>query len=194
MSSAIGNRQIANRLGKTLSKTIAEHGAKPGEMVDVVDKKDKVLKTVTRVEAMEKGLRYRFIQVLVFNKAGELWVQWRSRHKIVCPRQYGASVGGVVEAGESYEKAAVRELKEEMGITGVKPKLVGTYTVDGKAPYNAATYVCVWNGNNPKGWETEADALDLLNADELVFLLQRFPYLFTDGLTKAMQQLDEMEE
>ncbi len=178
---------------KTISKTVAEHGAKPGEKVDIVDKKDKVLRTTTRVEAMEKGLRYRFVQVLVFNKAGEMWVQWRSRHKIVCPRQYGAAVGGVVEAGESYEKAAVRELREEMGIKGVKPQLVGTYGVDGKQPYNAATFVCVWNGTNPKGWETEADALDLLTAEEVVFMLKRFPYLFTGGLTKALQQLDEME-
>lgn len=178
---------------KTLSKTVAEHGAKAGEMVDVVDKKDKVLRTVSRVEAMEKGLRFRFIQVLVFNSERELWVQWRSRHKIVCPRQYGASVGGTVEAGEDYETAALRELKEEMGIEGVEIVPVGFYTVDGPQPYNAMTYACQYDGEDFSGWEDEADALDLVNEEEISFMLARFPYLFTEGLAKALEMMMEDE-
>lgn len=181
----------APKARKTISKTVAEHGAKVAERVDVVDKKDKVLRTVSRVEAMEKGLRFRYIQVLVFNSNRELWVQWRSRHKVICPRQYGASVGGVVEAGESYEAAALRELAEEAGITGVELAPVGFYTVDGPQPYNAMTYACQYDGDDLTGWEDEADALDLVNEEEIGFLLARFPYLFTDGLAKALEMMME---
>lgn len=176
---------------RTLSAKVAEHGAKPGERVDVVSKADKVLRQATRVEAMQQGLRYRFIQILVFTPDNQLWVQWRSRHKIVCPRQFGASVGGVVEAGQTYLEAALRELEEELGITGVELQEIGRYTVDGDAPYNAATFACHYDGDDLTGWEEEADALDLMSHEEISFLKERFPYLMTDGLHKALEQLSE---
>ncbi|MCP5404777.1 MAG: NUDIX domain-containing protein [Pseudomonadaceae bacterium] len=175
---------------KTISKTIAEHGAKAGEMVDIVTKGDKVTKTVSRVEAMEKGLRYRFVQVLVFTPERELWVQWRSRHKMICPRQFSASAGGVVEAGQTYEEAALCELQEELGVTGVDVVEVGRYTVDGKEPYNAAVFACQYDGDDLTGWEEEADALDVMTEEELMFLKERFPYLLASGFVKALEMLE----
>jgi 8-oxo-dGTP pyrophosphatase MutT (NUDIX family) len=133
------------------------------------------------------------VQVLVFNKKGEMWVQWRSRNRAIHPRQFGASAAGGVNVGESYEQAAHRELKEELGIAKAKLKHIGKLSMGGKTPYFSSVFVCVSDIKNLTGWETEADALDLLSGEEIVFLLKRFPYLFTNGLTAALQQLDDME-
>ena len=63
----------------------------------------------------EKG-QVKYADVIVLNKNGELLLlkrsQWEDAHQ-------GAWVipGGHVDAGESYEQAAIRELREESGIS-----------------------------------------------------------------------------
>ena len=47
---------------------------------------------------------------------GEILWQERSHSKDVNPGQWVTSVSGHVDAGESYEEAAVRETREELGI------------------------------------------------------------------------------
>ncbi|MFP4378616.1 MAG: NUDIX hydrolase, partial [Spirochaetales bacterium] len=47
---------------------------------------------------------------------GCLFLQRRSVEKDVQPGKWDTSVGGHVDAGESYEAAAVREMSEELGI------------------------------------------------------------------------------
>lgn len=163
------------------------------EMVDILDKKDKIFKTMDRAEALKNGLRHRYVQVLVFNQKGEMWVQWRSRNRTICPRQFGGSASGSVMSGETYEQAAHRELKEEMGITKAKIQLIGYRQTEGKTPYNVANFVCQHDIKDPTGWEEEADILDLMTGEEISFLLQRFPYLVSDGLTSALEQLEEAQ-
>jgi 8-oxo-dGTP diphosphatase len=42
--------------------------------------------------------------------------------------------GGFIEVGETTEAAALRELKEETGIEGRSPRLVGVYSEPGRDP------------------------------------------------------------
>jgi isopentenyldiphosphate isomerase len=56
------------------------------------------------------------------NDKGELLLARRADHKAQDPGLWGPSVTGKVEAGESFEEAAVREAEEELSL---KP---GTYT------------------------------------------------------------------
>ena len=42
--------------------------------------------------------------------------------------------GGLVEIGETTEEAALRELKEETGIEGTSPRLIGVYSDPGRDP------------------------------------------------------------
>jgi 16S rRNA (adenine1518-N6/adenine1519-N6)-dimethyltransferase len=61
------------------------------------------------------------VHVLVFNKRGEVLLQQRSALKDAHPGVWDSSVAGHLDAGESYEAAALRELDEEMGIRGAEP-------------------------------------------------------------------------
>ena len=100
------------------------------ELVDIVDHDDNVLYQCTRKEMRAQVLRHRAVFIAVVNSAGELLIHQRSAMKDLWPSWWDLAVGGVVSAGESYQAAALRELDEEVGVTGV-PLVelgVGTYS------------------------------------------------------------------
>lgn len=89
----------------------------PGEeWFDVVDEQDEVLRQAPRAEVHRMGWRHRAVHILVRNSAGQIYLQKRSWRKDCHPCTWDTSCSGHVDAGETYEIAAVRELKEELGI------------------------------------------------------------------------------
>ena len=85
------------------------------EMFDVVDEDDNVIGQKTRKEVHNSNLLHRGVHILVFNSKEEVLLEKRSMSKDKYPGMWG-DVAGHLDAGESYEKAAERELKEEVGI------------------------------------------------------------------------------
>jgi len=65
------------------------------------------------------ALVHRAVHVLVVNAAGELLLQKRSARKDIQPGKWDTSVGGHLEPGESYFAAALREMREELGLSGL---------------------------------------------------------------------------
>jgi 16S rRNA (adenine1518-N6/adenine1519-N6)-dimethyltransferase len=92
------------------------------EWFDVVDDADQVTGRAMRGEVHARGLLHRAVHIFVFNKRGEILLQQRSLLKDAHPGVWGSSVSGHVDSGEDYDEAAVRELEEEMGITGYAPE------------------------------------------------------------------------
>jgi isopentenyldiphosphate isomerase len=90
------------------------------ELFDVVDDQDRVLRQETRAEVHRQRLLHRAVHVLVFNPAGEVYLQRRSAAKDTYPLRWTTSCSGHVDAGEDYNTAVVRELAEELGLSGVK--------------------------------------------------------------------------
>ena len=98
----------------------------PGdELVDIVDEHDRVVDVVTRRRMRAEVLRHRAVYIAVQGSDGRLLVHQRSFDKDVRPGAWDIAVGGVVGAGESYDAAAVRELAEEIGVSGVTPQPIG---------------------------------------------------------------------
>ena len=91
------------------------------EWVDVVDTDDRVVRTVSRSEMRRDRLRHRAVFVAVLDGTGRVLVHRRSESKDVWPGWLDIAVGGVVTSGESYERAARRELTEEVGVSDVEP-------------------------------------------------------------------------
>ena len=92
------------------------------ELFEVVDEHDQVLRQESRTEVHRQRLLHRAVHVLVFNKSGEVYLQKRAATKDTYPNRWTTSCSGHVDAGEDYDTAVVRELKEELGIGGVRIK------------------------------------------------------------------------
>ena len=86
------------------------------ERFPVVDDQDQLLGDASRAEVHGNNLRHRAVHILVFNHLGELFLQKRSRWKDRHPRLWDSSAAGHVDAGEDYDVAANRELREELGV------------------------------------------------------------------------------
>ncbi len=118
------------------------------EQFDIVDEQDRVLGSALRNEVHgNPTLIHRVAHVLVFNSAGELYLQKRSSRKDVQPGKWDTSVGGHVDRGETYHAAALRETSEELGIRGAELKFSHKYLH--RNAYESeyvATFKIVWNG------------------------------------------------
>jgi len=107
----------------------------------VVDENDVVLGAKYMHDAIKQGMIRRASRVYVFNESGQLLVQKRSAF-VLKPLLLDQSAAGHVDAGETYEQAAYRELKEELGIEGKPLELVAT-SFRTKDFYNAIFSVVV---------------------------------------------------
>ena len=86
------------------------------ESFPIVDKNDRILRYASRSEVHGNNLRHRAVHILIFNQAGDVYLQQRSRWKDRHPLKWDSSAAGHVAAGESYDDTARRELKEELGV------------------------------------------------------------------------------
>ncbi len=87
------------------------------ELFAVVDAEDRVIGRAPRGEVHGNNLLHRAVHILIFNHAGELFLQKRSRWKDRHPCVWDSSAAGHVDDGEEYDETAHRELREELGIT-----------------------------------------------------------------------------
>ena len=98
---------------------MTEQARSADELLDIVDRDDRVTGQARRGEVMERRLRHRCASVRVRDPQGRIFVHRRTPIKIVFPSMYDVVVGGVVGAGESYDAAALREAEEELGVSGL---------------------------------------------------------------------------
>lgn len=100
-----------------------EVGQSPDEIFDVVDERDVVVGREFRREIHRRGLLHRAIHIFWLRQDGQLCLQRRSYAKDNCPGLLSSSCAGHVDAGEDYHAAAVRELREELGISVASAQL-----------------------------------------------------------------------
>ena len=108
------NRSTAQKSGETELKSLAQDVH--GETFDVVDEEDRPVRQASRHDVHRNHWRHRAVHIFVFNRAGELFLQKRSRWKDAHPSRWDSSAAGHVNAGQDYEETALREVQEEMGI------------------------------------------------------------------------------
>ena len=87
------------------------------EIFDVVNERDEVIGRAPRSEVHVRGLLHRAVHVLVFNARGEVFLQKRSMLKDRQPGVWDSSCSGHLDSGEDYDACAVRELREEIGLS-----------------------------------------------------------------------------
>ncbi len=100
------------------------------EYLDLVDQNDIVIGKEKRSEIYRLGFsNYRVVNAFIKNSKGELWIPRRTAHKKMYPLFLDMSMGGHVEAGETYEETFIRETKEELNVDVTKfpHKMVGYF-------------------------------------------------------------------
>jgi len=86
------------------------------EEVILVTGKDEVVGSMEKLDAHKKGLLHRAISILVFNTKGEFLLQKRAVNKYHSPNLWTNTTCSHPRPNENNLTAAVRRLKEEMGI------------------------------------------------------------------------------
>jgi 16S rRNA (adenine1518-N6/adenine1519-N6)-dimethyltransferase len=86
------------------------------EQFQVVDEQDRPVVGAARSEVHANNFLHRAVHVLIFNPAGEVFLQLRSRLKDRHPLTWDSSAAGHVNLGEDYDQTAARELREELGV------------------------------------------------------------------------------
>lgn len=91
------------------------------EIFDIVNECDEVIDRQPRSEVHARGLLHRAVHVLVFNSRGQIFLQKRSMKKDRQRGVWDSSSSGHVDSGEDYDACAVRELREEIGLSVAHP-------------------------------------------------------------------------
>jgi len=92
------------------------------EYLDIVNDHDVVIGKETRAKVHELGLWHRGAHVFLFTPDGKMLIQKRSANRASSPLLLDCSVSEHVQSGESFLQAAMRGMKEEMGVEGIKLK------------------------------------------------------------------------
>lgn len=125
------------------NRTVTHPENSPNEMVEEVDAAGQVIRLVTRREMREMRLRHRSVFIVVVSEAGQILVHRRSETKDVWPGWWDVAVGGVLAPGESYEAGALREVAEEVGVTGISLESIGSGAfTDDSVSLIAECFVC----------------------------------------------------
>ena len=87
------------------------------EILDLVSQEDIVIGQLPRSEVYNQKLsNFRAVTAFIINEQGQLWIPRRTKNKRIFPLCLDTSMGGHVEAGESYQQAFERELLEELNL------------------------------------------------------------------------------
>jgi isopentenyl-diphosphate Delta-isomerase len=117
-------------------------------VIDRVDGANHVIGRIARGAVFKQKANFRVVHVIVKNRDGAILIQKIAgglRHE----GAWGSSVAGYLKAGETYKHAALRKLKDEVGLSVTKiashgttsmldedcQKFIGVYSVQHEGPF-----------------------------------------------------------
>lgn len=119
--------------------------------ISIVNENDEVIGAEYRKIATANGLRHRIVRIFLVRSDGKILLQQRSLDRDDNPGKWDQSVGGHVDEGEDYETAAVREVKEELGVDVLNSMRIGKFYIERDSPNGVlrrfqTVFLCDWNG------------------------------------------------
>ena len=167
------------------------------EYVVLVDADNRVLGTMEKLEAHEKGLLHRAFSVLLFNDAGQTLIQKRAHGKYHTPGLWTNACCSHPREGEDVLAAASRRLWEELGIEIPSDalKTLGTFIYkasfsNGLTEHELDTMIQGhYNGRAEAFNPEEVDAVRWISVDELRREVERDPEDFTPWFREILKRI-----
>lgn len=128
------------------------------EIFDVVNERDEVVDHKPRSWVHRLGLLHRAVHVLVFNSRGQIFLQKRSMKKDRQPGLWDSSASGHVDSGEDYDAAAIREVREEIGLELSQPP-ARLFKIDA-SPETDQEFVWVYRCESEGPFELDTDEIE----------------------------------
>jgi isopentenyl-diphosphate delta-isomerase type 1 len=151
------------------------------EQFVVVDSHDTFKEFRSRYDCHHnKQLIHRGVGLLIFDDKKRVLLQKRSKTKDTRPEYWSTSVGGHVQKDESYESAAMREAKEELGIAipiSFHSKQVNAY--ENETEMNAV-FTATYNGPFQVNTE-EVEEVRFFDRNELERLMKEKTFLLSEA-------------
>ncbi|MBI4018296.1 MAG: NUDIX domain-containing protein [Candidatus Aenigmarchaeota archaeon] len=163
------------------------------EYFDVVDERDNVVGKATREQChSDNKLIHRDIHIIIVSARGKILLEKRTMSRDLYPGKWG-DVGGHVRAGETYEEAAKRELKEELGIKAPLEFLADMKKRVREESENIRLFSCASNGPFSIN-EEEVEYAKFFDAEEINRMIRNNPGTFTPGTLLCLRKFFEVKE
>lgn len=157
------------------------------ENFDLVDENDQVVGITNHDESHKKGLLHRVIAVFVFDHYGKLLVQIREEDG-----EWDHSVGGHVSQGESYDQAVIREIYEELLLSGT-PTFLSKVVADERFTGKKVQHMFgLYEYHLKRNWKfkptEEVKKIKFMKIEEIVEGMNISPAKFTGGFLYTMNE------
>jgi isopentenyldiphosphate isomerase len=112
------------------------------ELIDILDAQgNKTGRVKLKAEVHRDGDWHRAVHVWFLGPGDQVLMQRRSKHKENNPGKWDVSVAGHLSAGEESVQAALREIKEEIGLILAPDALSYQFTVTEEQILNNGRYI-----------------------------------------------------
>lgn len=153
------------------------------ESVEIVDERNRPLCVLSLSEARRQSLCHRAVLVLLFNPGNKVYLKKRSPQKELYPGRLDLSITGHVRVGESREEAAIRALREGLGIyaDGIDPLMeISAGPETGLGFVTFFSLDCRGRAINSDAWGTDCGLF--VDKGELDYLAENFREMLTPRL------------
>ncbi len=139
------------------------------ELLDIVDDNDNVTGRELRSTVHHLGSQHRGVHVFLFTEDGQMLIQKRSADRASSPSLLDCSISEHVKAGEDYFEAAIRGMKEELGVTGIEIELLAKFRMNYGVNDNEISelYKGTINPIDVRFDPVEIESIAYINMDEL---------------------------
>ena len=164
-----------------LIKIVNENGDFTGQIMD-------------KEEAHDKNLLHNEVAIFIINNDGKVLLQKRSANKRFAPNKWGLCAGHV-DANESLEDAAIREIKEEVGLDVTPKELIpyGKREVTIRDSNSHITYFYYVKCNKKEDefiiQEEELSEVRWFNIDEIINMIKEGKTSFKENKIKLFEKL-----
>lgn len=160
--------------------------------IQVVDLNDQIVGYKPRNEVDFANEYYRVSALWLRNSQGQVLIAQRKLTKDKDPGKWGPAVAGTVEEGEDYSSNIVKEIEEEIGVTGLKLELGPKQQVT-----EPRHYFCQWwygKSDMPAEdfilQEEEVEQVAWVETAKLKTRVEQEPETFVPTLPEALRLLE----